>query len=168
MFVCVRVFCRKFLDNCVQKVSCAASVCGRDAVYLTQTERIELECIVHLLSGIDLVHCKYHRLSAAPEKIGDLLVIVGDASAGFHHEEHHMGFLYGKNHLLTDLFLKDVVRIGCVSAGVDNGKLRTAPFTPSIVSVARYACCFIYNRLSHPDKPVEKCGLSYIRAAHNR
>ena len=78
-----------------------------------------------------------------------------------------MRLLDGEDNLLADLFLEDVIRVGSVSSCVDNRELGTAPLASSIVSVAGHACCFVYNRLSHADEAVEKCGLTYVRTSYD-
>ena len=50
MLISVRVLCRELLHDGIKKVTCAATIGCRDAVYLSKTERIELECIIHLLT----------------------------------------------------------------------------------------------------------------------
>ena len=165
--VLVRIFCREFLDDGIQKVARAAAVGSRYAVHLAKSQRIELKGIIHLFSRVDLVHGKHDRLPASAEQVGDLLIVIGDACSGLHHEKHHMSLLDGKHDLFADLLLENVIRIGCISSGVDHRKFRAAPFASSVMSVAGHSRCLIYNSLSHSDKPVEKCGLAHIWTSYN-
>ena len=45
----LRIF-REFLDNLVEKVTCSATVCGRYAPDVSETQRIELVGIENLVS----------------------------------------------------------------------------------------------------------------------
>ena len=109
MLILVRVFCRKQTYDFVKKVAGSAAVCCRDAPYLSKSERIELEGIVHLFAGVDLVYCKYYWLAASAEYVSDLLVVVCYACAGLYHEKDYRRLLDGKYDLLADLLLEDVI-----------------------------------------------------------
>ena len=78
-----------------------------------------------------------------------------------------MRLLDGKNHLLADLFFEYIVGIGCVSPCINNRKFSSAPLAPSVVSVARYSCCFVNDGLPHAHEAVEKSGLAHIWASYN-
>ena len=111
--VCVvifgRIFLRKYAKDLVQKVPGAGAVCGRNAPDLSKAKAVEVKGVVHLVSGIHLVHAKDDGLLAAPEDVGDLTVIIRDAGCGLAHEKDGIGLLYGYCHLTADGALKDVV-----------------------------------------------------------
>ena len=78
--------CRQTTHDFVQKVSGAASVCGRYAPDFTEPERIELESVVNLLSGVHLIDCEYHWLSAAAQHVGNFRIVVCDSGGSLDHK----------------------------------------------------------------------------------
>ena len=161
------VFFRQEFDDGVEQVARSAAVGRGNAEDLFEAQGVELIDIVHLVAGIDLVDGEQDLLVAAPQDVGDFLVVIGDAGLGFHHKENEVGLFDGEHHLLADFFFEDVVAVAGVTTGVDNGKFVATPFAVAIMAVAGHAGRLIDDSLAHPDQTVEQGGLPDIGPSHN-
>ena len=84
------ILLRQDAANLVEQLACTASVGCRNAEHFAQPEGVELETVIYLLAGIDLVHAKNDGLAAAAQQVGDLLVVVGDAGLALDHKQHEV------------------------------------------------------------------------------
>ena len=73
----------------------------------------------------------------------------------------------GQHDLLADLFLEDVIRIGCISSCVNHRKFGSAPLASAVMSVTCHSGCFVNDGLAHPHQTVEKGGFAHIRASYD-
>ena len=154
---------REGSDDSVEQVAGSRSVGGGDAVDLAQSEGVELVGVKYLFARVHLVDAEYDRLFAAAQDIGYLGVVVGDSGCGLDHEEHKVSLVYRNLYLGAYGALEHVVGVGGVAAGIDNGKLASAPVAAAVMAVTGYSRRVIYNRLSHPYEAVEKCRFADVR-----
>jgi hypothetical protein len=79
-----------------------------------------------------------------------------------------MGFLYGDQHLLADLALKNIIAMGHKASSVNNIETFSRPFGNAILPVAGYARCIFDNGFPLFKKPVEQGAFAHIRPAYYR
>ena len=149
-------------DDDVEQVAGTVAVGGGDAEGVAQAEGVELGCAILLLGAVGLVGGKDDGGLRAAQDVGHLLVEVGDAVLDIDHEEHHVGFLDGDEHLLADLLLEDVVGVDHPAAGIDDGELASAPFALAVLAVAGGARFLGHNGMTCFRQPVKQGRFAHI------
>ena len=103
----------------VQQVAHAQAMQRRDGHGLAQTQLVELDRAQLARQVVGLVGGQHHRLLAAAQHVGHILVAAGDAFLYIDQKDHHVGLVDGDLRLLADLAAE--------AGGADAQRLSAAP-----------------------------------------
>ena len=155
---------RQHLHGCIEHVSNASSVQGRNRVWLTQTERPEAGRFWFLARVIDLVSNEDDRLLAGAEHFDHALIGRGWAYGCVNHEEHGVGELDRDFRLESDAQVY-ALGIWLPASGVDERELALVPFGFVRDAVASHARLVFDDSLTTAQDAVHECRLSHVGSA---
>ena len=134
---------------------------------VAQSQCVEFGGLEDLVVVVGLVGHQNHFFLGASKNAGHSLVEVGDAGAGIHQEEYHIGLFRGHGHLLAYLLLEDVIAVDHPSSGIHYREFVSCPFTLSVLAVARGTRLVAHDGVACLCETVEKGGLSYVGPSDN-
>ena len=105
---------------------------------------------------ITLVDCQNHRLAAAHQHTGNILVLGGNASANFAHHDNTIRGINGNLGLFPHMGQQAVVNVGLNAAGINQQELMAAPFAITENTVAGNAGRIFHNGKALAGQLVKK------------
>ena len=129
---------------------------------ITESEREELPQIGLALVVVGLVGDDERLMTAAPQPVGDGLVVLATADRGVDHEQHEVGLVDGGLDLLADLRL-EIVAARHPAAGVDHTERHTEPLGFELLAVARDTGPVLDDRRLLADDAIEQRALADVR-----
>ena len=152
----------------VEQVARPGAVGRGNTPKLAQAQAVELIGVKHLFAGVNLVHAENDGLLGAAQHVRYLGIIIRDAGGRLHHEDDGVGLLYGYLHLTADGLLEYILGVGGISAGIDYGELRAAPFAFAVMPVAGDTGGVVHDGLPHAHQTVEEGRFPYVRSPDYR
>ena len=135
-----------------------------DRVRLAEPEGEELPALVLAAVVVGLVGDDDDVVAAAPQPVGDRLVVVGHPDRGVDDEQHDVGVAHGRLDLAADLHL-EVAAARHPPAGVDDPERHAEPLGLERLAVAGDAGPVLDDRRLLADDPVEQRALADVGPA---
>ena len=152
----------------VQQITGPVTVHAGDGDHLANAQAVKL---IHFQRGfpdlVALVDGKDHRLAAAHEHSGNILVLGGHTGAQFAHHDDTVGRVNGDLGLFPHMHQQTVIGAGLNAAGVHQKKFMAAPLTVTENTVTGYAGGIFHDGQPLAGQFVKQRGLAHIGAAHN-
>ena len=163
-------------DDRVEQVAGAGALDRRDRVEVSEPERIELRGLRLAPPGVGLVRREHHRLTAAAEAVGDVVLDGDDPGLRVDDEEHDVGLVDRGLRLAAHGVLEILggfsggprpPRID-EAAGVDERELAAAPLRRRVEAVARRSGLVLDDRDAVADEAVEERRLPDVGSPDDR
>ncbi|CDB11677.1 uncharacterized protein BN744_02853 [Bacteroides sp. CAG:633] len=115
---------------------------------------------------ISLVGYQQHRLFGTAQNSGYVHIQVSHTVHYIDYEQNNICFVDSHQHLFTDFFLKDIIRIDNPSTGIYYRKLTPQPFRFAVLAIPCSSGFLVHNRLAGFGQTVEQSRFSHIGASY--
>ena len=133
------IACRQQLDDPVEQISRAESLCSGHGERIAESEPVELGRQRHLGDAVALVRRHDARQRRASQQIGELLVAGPHAGARVDDQHRHLRVRQSRARLLADRAGERVVVLEVHPAGIDQLEPASVPLALELLAVARHA-----------------------------
>ena len=99
---------------------------------------LALVIVVAMVAGVvvGFIYGQKNRFLDFSKEIGDRLIDICDPSLNINGKNNDISFLDGEDDLFSDLFFKNIIRIGNISAGIDDREFVPVPKSFAVMPIA--------------------------------